>query len=77
MRSFESARQFMSGAGGSYLTDYPFVVIFLFAIAVMGGWLVLVPLVALAIYALLAIPTADYVASKSTAAGVASRFLDT
>jgi ATP-binding cassette subfamily C protein LapB len=76
MRSFESARQFLSGVGGSYLIDYPFVAIFLLAIALMGGWLVFVPLVALAIYALLALPTADYVSSKSSAAGVASARLE-
>jgi ATP-binding cassette subfamily C protein LapB len=76
MRSFESARQFLSGLGGTYLIDYPFVAIFVLVIALMGGWLVFVPLVALAIYALLALPTADYVASKSTAAGVASARLE-
>ena len=76
MRSFESARQFLGGMGGGYLIDYPFVVIFLLAIALMGGWLVFVPIIGLAIYALLALPTADYVASKSTAAGVASGRLE-
>ncbi|WP_024513199.1 ATP-binding cassette domain-containing protein [Bradyrhizobium sp. ARR65] len=76
MRSFESARQFLSGLGGTYLIDYPFAVIFLLAIALMGEWLVFVPLVALMIYALLALPTADYVSSKSTAAGVASNRLE-
>lgn len=76
MRSFESARQFLSGLGGTYLIDYPFVAIFVLVIALMGGWLVFVPIVALAIYALLALPTADYVASKSSAAGVASARLE-
>jgi ATP-binding cassette, subfamily C, bacterial LapB len=76
MRSFESARQFLSGMGGANLIDYPFVVIFVLFVALMGGWLVFVPIVALAIYALLALPTADYVSSKSTAAGVASSRLE-
>jgi len=76
MRSFESARQFLSGMGGANLIDYPFVAIFVLTIALMGGWLVFVPLVALSIYALLALPTADYVSSKSTAAGVAAARLD-
>ncbi len=76
MRSFENARMFMSGAGGLNLMDYPFVVIFLIAIAVMGGWLVLVPILALLIYAALAFPTSDYMASKSNAAGVAAGQLE-
>lgn len=76
MRSFESARQFLSGAGGTYLIDYPFVAIFVVVIALMGGWLVLVPVTALLVYAAIAFPTSDYVASKSALAGVASSRLE-
>ena len=76
MRGFENARAFLSAAGGLYLIDYPFIVIFLVVIALMGGWLVFVPIVALFIFAVLAWPTSDYVASKSTAAGIASGRLE-
>lgn len=76
LRGFENARTFLSGAGGINLIDYPFIVIFLVVIALMGGWLVLVPIVALIAYAGLAFPTSDYVASKSAAAGVASGRLE-
>jgi ABC-type bacteriocin/lantibiotic exporter with double-glycine peptidase domain len=76
MRGFENARNFLSGAGGLNLIDYPFIVIFLVVIALMGGWLVFVPIVALIAYAALALPTADYVGSKSAAAGVASGRLE-
>jgi ABC-type bacteriocin/lantibiotic exporter with double-glycine peptidase domain len=72
MRSFENARQFLSGVGGTYLIDYPFVVIFILVIALMGGWLVLVPLVSLLCFCALAVPTADYVSSKGAAAGLAA-----
>lgn len=72
MRGFENARQFLAGVGGNYLIDYPFALIFVWAIAFTGGWLVLVPLISLSIYGALAIPTADYVASKATAAGLAA-----
>lgn len=75
-RSFENARTFLSGAGGLNLIDYPFVVIFLIVITVMGGWLVFVPIIALLAYAALALPTSDYMASKSTAAGVAAGQLE-
>jgi ATP-binding cassette, subfamily C, bacterial LapB len=76
MRSFENARIFLSGAGGLNLIDYPFVLIFLVVIAFMGGWLVLVPIIALLVFAVLAWPTCDYVASKSTAAGIAAGRLE-
>jgi ATP-binding cassette subfamily C protein LapB len=76
MRSFENARQFLSGVGGANLIDYPFVVIFLIVIALLGGWLVWVPVVALLLYAALAFPTADYVSSKASAAGTAAARLE-
>ncbi|MBR0777910.1 ATP-binding cassette domain-containing protein [Bradyrhizobium diazoefficiens] len=76
MRSFESARTMLSGAGGLNLIDYPFVAIFLLVIAILGGWLVVVPIVALLVYVALAFPMSDYVSSKSTAAGVASSRLE-
>jgi ABC-type protease/lipase transport system fused ATPase/permease subunit len=75
-RSFENARTFLTGAGGLNLIDYPFVVIFLVAIAAMGGWLVFVPILALLAYVALAFPTSDYVAAKSNAAGVATGELE-
>jgi ABC-type bacteriocin/lantibiotic exporter with double-glycine peptidase domain len=76
MRGFENARTFLSGAGGINLIDYPFIVIFLVAIALMGGWLVFVPILSLIAYAALALPISDYVGSKSTAAGIASSRLE-
>lgn len=72
MRSFENARQFLTGAGGTYLIDYPFLVIFLLAIALLSGWLVIVPILSLLLFSALAIPTADYISSKASAAGVAA-----
>lgn len=76
MRSFESARQFLSGPGGIHMIDYPFVVIFLVTIGLMGGWLVFVPLISLLLFVALAYPTADYVSSKASLAGVAASHLD-
>ncbi len=76
MRSFENARDFLSRSGGLYLIDYPFIAIFLVVIALMGGWLVIVPIVALFLFGALAWPTSDYVASKSTAAGIAAGRLE-
>jgi ABC-type bacteriocin/lantibiotic exporter with double-glycine peptidase domain len=76
MRSFENARQFLSGLGGTQLIDYPFVAIFLLVIGLLGGWLVFVPIVSLFCFAAIALPTADYVASKASAAGAASTRLE-
>jgi ATP-binding cassette, subfamily C, bacterial LapB len=76
MRVFENARLFLSGAGGLNLIDYPFVVIFLVVIALMGGWLVFVPIIALFAFGMLAWPTSDYVGSKATAAGIAAARLE-
>lgn len=42
----------------------------------MGGWLVLVPIIALLVFGVMAWPTSDYVASKSTAAGIAAGRLE-
>jgi len=76
MRSFENARQFLAGAGGTYLIDYPFIVIFLLAMVVLGGWLVIVPILSLCLFAAFALPTADYVSSKASAAGIAAGRLE-
>lgn len=47
MRTFEGLRELISGGVGSSLVDLPFVLIFLAAIAWMGGWIALVPVLGL------------------------------
>lgn len=54
MRSLESLRQYVGGAGAAALIDYPFVLIFLVTIALLGGWIVLVPIAGLLLYRLAA-----------------------
>ncbi len=76
MRGFESARTFLAGGSGLDLLDYPFIVIFIVVMGLLGGWLVFVPIIALIAYAALAVLTSDYMASKSNAAGVASARLE-
>lgn len=44
----------LSGPLGNALFDLPFILIFVLAIGVLGGWLVLVPIVSLVLYYLLA-----------------------
>lgn len=76
MRTYENARTFLGSAGGPNLMDYPFVVIFLIAIAFMGGWLVFVPILSLLTYGTLALPTSEYVESKAASAGAAAGKLE-
>ncbi len=55
LHEFESVRDGISGSLGETLIDLPFVVIFIAVIGYLGGWLVLIPVVAVFSLALLAI----------------------
>ena len=62
----------LSGPLGNALFDLPFIVIFVLAIGVLGGWLVLVPIVSLILYYLLAkrsIRSSSKRSMQSTVAG--------
>lgn len=50
LQSFEAIREVFAGALGEALLDLPFLVLFLAAIAILGGWLVLVPIVAALVF---------------------------
>ncbi|MEQ9642148.1 MAG: ATP-binding cassette domain-containing protein [Alphaproteobacteria bacterium] len=50
LQSFEAIREVFAGALGEALLDLPFLVLFLAAIAILGGWLVLVPVVAALVF---------------------------
>ena len=75
MRSIEGVRQWFGGGGGTVNADYPFVIIFLIVIALLGGWIVVVPMVGLLLYALLAWPLASAVQARSSEVGRVSRKL--
>ncbi|GAM69496.1 lipid A export ATP-binding/permease protein msbA [Vibrio sp. JCM 19236] len=51
----ESIKGMVQGPLGGALFDLPFVVIFIVAIGVLGGWLVIVPIIALLLYFVLAL----------------------
>jgi ABC-type bacteriocin/lantibiotic exporter with double-glycine peptidase domain len=75
LRSIEGVRQWFGGAGGAVNADYPFVIIFLIVIALLGGWIVVVPIVGLILFALLSWPLANAVQARSSEVGRISRKL--
>ena len=60
LQEFESLREFFSGPLVEVLLDLPFVVIYLAVIAALGGWLVLVPIVAAIAYLLIGLALASW-----------------
>jgi ATP-binding cassette subfamily C protein LapB len=75
LRSIEGVRQWFGGGGGAVSADYPFVVIFLVVISLLGGWIVLVPLCSLLLFAALAVPFAHFVEARSNRVGRVSRIV--
>lgn len=73
LRSMEGVRQWFGGAGGAVNADVPLLFIFLVAIAWLGGWIVIVPLFGLLLYAAMAWPFAFAVKVRSAEAGRVSR----
>jgi len=54
LRQFEKLRELFIGSLGTALLDLPFVLIFITAIAIIGGWLAVIPASLVLIYAILA-----------------------
>jgi ABC-type bacteriocin/lantibiotic exporter with double-glycine peptidase domain len=73
IRSMEGVRQFIGGSGGASLIDYPFVVVVLLVIALLGGWIVFVPLVGLLLFAALSWPLSRFVEARANQVGRLSR----
>lgn len=73
LRGLESARQWFGGAGIG--VDVPFVLVVLFVIALIGGWIAIVPAVGLFAYAALAWPLTGFLNARSAFAGRTSRIL--
>lgn len=67
MRELETLRDFFASATLTVLVDVPFIVLTLIAIALIGGWLVLVPLLLIPVVILCAIltqPTLDRLSAQ-------------
>ncbi|MFA0029978.1 ABC transporter transmembrane domain-containing protein [Vibrio breoganii] len=61
----ESLKGVAQGPLGGALFDAPFVLLFIVAIGFLGGWIVVVPIVALLVYFLLAVRSQKRIAQKS------------
>ncbi len=72
LQDFETIRELFAGSLGETLLDLPFVLIFVAAIAVLGGWLVMVPVACLLLFAIVAVLPSVIRKSKSANAGKAA-----
>ncbi|PLW78168.1 peptidase domain-containing ABC transporter [Cohaesibacter celericrescens] len=57
LRQFEKLREIFLGSFGTAVLDLPFVFVFIIAIAIIGGWIAVIPAVLLVAYTILAIVT--------------------
>lgn len=73
LRRIENVLSFFQSGNANTLIDAPFVVVFLLVICFWGGWLVLVPLAAIALFALHAVVATVLVRSQAGRANAARR----
>lgn len=71
VRELERIRDRLSAANTIAVFDAPFILLSLAAVVFVGGWLVLVPVIYLGLFALVAHRVSDYVAAGSRAGGPA------
>ena len=71
LRELERIRDRLAAANTVAVFDAPFILLSLAAVAFVGGWLVLVPIVYLGLFALVARRVSDYVAAGGRAGGPA------
>ena len=69
LQEFESVREFFAGPLGETLIDLPFVVISLSVIALLGGWIVMVPITASLLLILVALCVTPFIKRTFANAG--------
>ena len=75
MRSLAGVRTLFSGVSAAAMVDFPFVLVFLFVIALLGGWIVFVPILGLALFVIAAKIFSGLVQARSVRASRASNRL--
>jgi len=74
IKDFESVREFFTGPLANTMLEMPFILVSVLVLAVLGGWIAVVPLVALVAFVLLGLVTVPIVRRNVTeAARVGSR----
>ena len=71
LRQFESVREFFTGPLAGVALDLPFVVMFVAALAILSGWLAIVPLALLLVFGLLAALLSPILRTQVASAGEA------
>ncbi|KAA5605185.1 ATP-binding cassette domain-containing protein [Roseospira marina] len=66
IKDFESVREFFTGSLANTFLDLPFVLLYVVVIAILGGWIAVVPLIAVALFAGLGLLMAPVVRSNVT-----------
>lgn len=69
LQEFESIREFFAGPLGETIIDLPFVVLSLAVIALLSGWLVMVPIAAAAILMLMAMSVTPFIKRTFASSG--------
>ena len=71
LKQFDSIRDFFTGSSAAIILELPFVILFIVVIAVIAGWIALIPVIMASIYALIAFFGTPYINSKLLKSGQA------
>ena len=69
LRQFEKLREIFLGSFGTAVLDLPFVLVFITAIALIGGWIAAIPATLVGLYAILAMVTIPIAKRQSMQSG--------
>jgi len=71
LKRFDTVRDFFTGQNAALALELPFVFLSLLVVAILGGWIAVIPLVMIAIYVLIGFIWLPGLASKVLRAGIA------
>jgi len=71
LKQFDSIRDFFTGQNAALALELPFVILSLIVLALLGGWIAIIPLIVMALYALMSIFWLPELAKKVQTSGIA------
>ncbi len=71
LKQFDSIRDFFTGQNAALALELPFVVLSLIVLAILGGWIAVIPLIVMALYALINFIWLPELAKKVFVSGIA------